>query len=169
MKVVRMRSPTSTHRHQRGVGLIEVLVSVLVMAIGMLGLAALQSLAMRNSQSSLDRTQAVYQIYSILDAMRANSNSLAAYALAMQAAPCNAPAAGATLASKDLNWWITQLQKGQDGTGQGSLGPGACGSITIDAANPRLVTVTVKWDDSRGGTGGAQGSTEQTTTLVTQL
>ncbi|MFT3898203.1 MAG: type IV pilus modification protein PilV [Thermomonas sp.] len=164
MKVVRMRSPASTRRYQRGVGLIEVLVSVLVMAIGMLGLAALQSLSMRNSQSSLDRTQAVYQIYSILDAMRANSNSLAAYKLDMQATPCNAPAAGATLASKDLNSWITQLQ-----AGQGGLGANACGSIAIDAGNPRLVTVTVRWDDSRGGTAGAQGSTAQATTLVTQL
>ena len=86
-----MRNPSSIRR-QRGVGLIEVLVSLLVMAIGMLGLAALQSLAMRNSQSSLDRTQAVYQIYSILDAMRANSNSLAAYRIAKTCAP---PAAGA--------------------------------------------------------------------------
>lgn len=157
-----MRNPSSIRR-QRGVGLIEVLVSLLVMAIGMLGLAALQSLAMRNSQSSLDRTQAVYQIYSILDAMRANSNALAAYRIAKTCAP---PAAGATLASKDLNWWITQLQKGQDGQGRGSLGPGSCGTIGV---NGRVVTVTVQWDDSRGGTAGAQGSTAQTVSLVSQL
>lgn len=159
-----MRNPSSI-RLQRGVGLVEVLVSLLVMAIGMLGLAALQSLAMRNSQSSLDRTQAVYQIYSILDAMRANPNSIDAYALPM-ADPCNVPAAGATLASKDLNWWITQLQQGQDASGQGSLGPGACGSITVV---DRTATITVRWNDARGGTAGAQGSTAQQTTLVTQL
>lgn len=154
----------NSKRRQRGIGLIEVLISVLVMAIGMLGLAALQSLAMRNSQSSLDRTQAVYQIYSILDAMRANSGALAAYSLPKA---CTPPAAAGSLANSDKNGWITQLQ-----SGQGGLGPNACGTIVINGvtpSNPRLVTITVEWNDSRGGTAGAQGSTAQTTTLVTQL
>ena len=166
MNALRPHNPPSA-RHQRGMGLIEVLVSVLVMAIGLLGLAALQSLALRNSQSSLDRTQAVYQMYSILDAMRANSGALASYALPMAAAPCAPPAAAGSLANNDMNAWITQLQ-----AAQGGLGPGACGSITINGAapsNPRLVTITVQWNDSRGGTAGAQGSATQTTTLVSQL
>lgn len=153
-----MRNPIS-NRQQRGVGLIEVLVSVLVVAIGMLGLAALQSLAMRNSQSSLDRTQAIYQIYSILDAMRANSPNFANYAMTRTCAP--PPINPTVLSTKDLNGWITQLQ-----SGQGGLGPNACGTIAVAG---QTVTVTVEWNDSRGGTAGAQGSANQTATLVTQL
>ena len=39
--------------------LIEVLVAVLIMGIGLLGIAAMQTVALRNGQSSLERTQAV--------------------------------------------------------------------------------------------------------------
>ena len=52
--------------------MIEVLVAVLVMGIGLLGVAAMQATALRNNQSALERTQATIQTYSILDAMRAN-------------------------------------------------------------------------------------------------
>jgi type IV pilus assembly protein PilV len=54
------------------VGLIEVLVAVLVLGIGLLGVAAMQATALRNSQSSLERSQGVMHVYTILDAMRAN-------------------------------------------------------------------------------------------------
>lgn len=56
-----------------GISLIEVLISVLVLGVGMLGIAAMQATALRNSQSSLERSQAVIQVYTIFDAMRANS------------------------------------------------------------------------------------------------
>ena len=56
---------------QRGVGLIEVMVAVLILGVGLLGIAAMQTTALRNSQSSLERSQAVMQTYAILDAMRA--------------------------------------------------------------------------------------------------
>lgn len=55
-----------------GVGLVEVMISVLVLGVGMLGIAAMQATALRNSQSSLERSQAVIQAYTIFDAMRAN-------------------------------------------------------------------------------------------------
>ena len=44
---------------QQGMSLLEVLIAVLVLAIGLLGIAALQATALRNSQSSLERNQAV--------------------------------------------------------------------------------------------------------------
>ena len=49
--------------------LLEVLIAVLVLAIGLLGIAALQATALRNSQSSLERNQAVIASYTIADAM----------------------------------------------------------------------------------------------------
>ena len=55
---------------QRGAGLLEVLIAVLVMGIGLLGIAALQATALRNAQSSMERSQAVVQAYAILDSMR---------------------------------------------------------------------------------------------------
>src|SRR3546814_2402887 len=58
----------------RGTTLSEVLIAVLVLGIGMLGIASLQATSLRNSQSSLERSQAVIATYAIIDAMRANRN-----------------------------------------------------------------------------------------------
>lgn len=137
------RPPLS--RSQRGASLLEVLIAVLVLAIGMLGVAAMQAMSLRNSLSALERSQATVQSYAILDAMRANvveARNNNAYNLALAAAPCPAPAAGGTLASRDLNNWINSLQT--------TLGPSACGAVAC-AAN--VCEVTIRWNDERG-TGG---------------
>jgi type IV pilus assembly protein PilV len=121
----------------RGAGLIEVLVAVLVMAIGLLGVAAMQASALRNSQSALERSQAVVQTYTILDAMRANRPAAlaGAYSIGMT---CGVPAAG-TLAQTDLSQWIAGLKS--------TLNPSACGSITRSAGD--VFIVTVRWNDQR--------------------
>lgn len=141
------RAPLSPARMQ-GVGLIEVLIAVLVLAVGLLGIAAMQATALRNSQSALERSIAVTQSYAILDAMRANQAvaSIGGYDLGMTCAP---PATG-TLAQTDLHDWITGLQA--------SLGAGACGSI---ACTDTQCNVSVQWDDSRG-LGGSNTQTVST-------
>jgi type IV pilus assembly protein PilV len=57
---------------QRGYGLIEVLVALLVLSIGLLGLARLQLTGLRNTHSATLRFEAVNLAYDILDRMRAN-------------------------------------------------------------------------------------------------
>lgn len=121
----------------RGAGLIEVLVAVLVMAIGLLGIAAMQATALRNSQSAHERSQAVVWTYSIIDAMRANRD--AALAGAYDMGMTCAPGAGGSLAGNDIAAWITAMQA--------QLGDDACGSIVRNGAN---VIVTIRWNDSRG-------------------
>lgn len=140
---------SSPLRHQRGVGLIEVLISVLIMGIGLLGVAAMQATALRNNQSALERTQATIQSYSILDAMRANRTVALAggYNLART---CTAPGGG-TLAQNDLNLWIESLR-----TTMGD-NDGSCGTIVCNDV-PDTCRVTVEWDDSRASDGlDAQG------------
>ncbi len=145
------RAPASPLR-MRGVGLIEVLIAVLVLAVGLLGIAAMQATALRNSQSALERSIAVTQSYAILDAMRANQAvaSIGGYDLAMT---CAVPAAG-TLAQNDLHDWITGLQA--------SLGAAACGAISCTDVQCR---VDVQWDDSRG----VGGSNSQTVTTWSRI
>lgn len=130
--------------HQRGASLLEVLIAVLILAIGMLGVAAMQSMSLRNSLSALERSQATVQTYAIMDAMRANIADARnnQYNLALAGAPCAAPAAGGTLATRDLNNWINSLQA--------TLGPSACGAVAC-AAN--VCEITIRWNDERG-TGG---------------
>ncbi|MBL2545245.1 prepilin-type N-terminal cleavage/methylation domain-containing protein, partial [Klebsiella pneumoniae] len=49
---------------QRGASLLEVLIAVLVLAIGMLGMAALQAVTIKNSNSASARSLGVIQVYS---------------------------------------------------------------------------------------------------------
>ncbi|MFY2765411.1 type IV pilus modification protein PilV [Arenimonas sp. MALMAid1274] len=127
-------------RH-RGATLLEVLIAVLILAIGMLGVAAMQATSLRNSQGSLERSQAVVQSYAILDAMR--SNVLVARANGYNLpVTCVAPAAAGSLVNFDQNAWITSLQT--------TMGASACGGIAC-AAN--VCEITVRWNDTRS-TGG---------------
>ncbi len=61
---------------QSGVTLIEILITLLVLAIGLLGLAALQGGALQSGQSSLYRTQATNLSYEITDYVRAHRSRL---------------------------------------------------------------------------------------------
>lgn len=137
----------------RGIGLIEVLVSVLVLGIGLLGVAALQSFALRGGQSSLESSQGVMQATAIIEAMRANRANAANYNIGMT---CAVPSGG-TLAQNDLRDWITGL-KATMGTAADTT---TCGQI---AGCPGACVVTVRWDDARAG-GGATRSVATRTTI----
>lgn len=131
-----------TAKRMRGMSLIEVLVSVLILGVGLLGIAAMQAMALRGGQSSMESTQAVMQTTGIIEAMRANRAG--AYNVAKT---CTAPAA-TTLATNDLNNWIAALKT--------NLGTAACGEIS---GCPAACIITVYWDDSRAGTD--QGGTSR--------
>ena len=87
------RVAVGRRRTQRGVTLLEVMISVLILGVGILGIAAMQTTALRNSQSSFERSQAVMHSYAIIDAMRANRVAALAGAYNMAMA-CAAPGLG---------------------------------------------------------------------------
>jgi len=60
---------------QQGSSLIEVLISILILAVGILGMGGLQLTSLQSSSDSVLRTQAVYMSYEILDRIRANSTA----------------------------------------------------------------------------------------------
>ncbi len=57
-----------------GFSLIEVLVALLVLSIGLLGLAALQTTGLKLNHQSYERTQATLQAYDIIDRIRTNKS-----------------------------------------------------------------------------------------------
>ena len=138
---------------QRGGTLIEVLVSVLILAVGLLGAAALQSSALRNNQSSYERTQMTVLAQGMLDAMRNNLAAVDSGAYQNASWTCSAPAA-AGLAGADLTRWIGDLKT--------QINSSACGRISCNA---RSCSVGIRWDDSRG-TGGDRA---QVFTIVSRL
>ena len=148
----------SVPRHQRGVGIVEVLVAVLVLSIGLLGLAGLQMRTLRNNQSALERGVAVMETHAIVDAMRADrvaaTQTPSAYTIALTDPT---PTGGATFALKALEIWRLNLQR--------SLGDEATGSVTCNGPG---CTIVVRWNDSRG-TGDAVALAAMTVTTEVQL
>jgi type IV pilus assembly protein PilV len=63
-------------RRQRGFTLLEVLIAILITAIGVLGIAGLQAFTLKNTNSSNLRSVATRQAYQLADAMRANKIGL---------------------------------------------------------------------------------------------
>lgn len=145
---MRARTALAGARHMRGVSLIEVLVSVVILGIGLLGIAAMQSVALRSGQSSLESSQAVMQTTSIIEAMRANRFNAAEYSTLLAAMTCAAPTApvGATLAQNDVAAWLNSLKTTIGVAGDTST----CGQIT---GCPDNCVITVQWDDTRAGGG----------------
>ena len=64
----------------RGFTLIEILVAVLVLALGLIGLAALQATGIKNVQTAYNRSQAVHLAQDMADRIRANTSAAAVYA-----------------------------------------------------------------------------------------
>ncbi|MDQ2641860.1 MAG: type IV pilus modification protein PilV [Pseudomonadota bacterium] len=129
-------------RHQSGFTLVEVLVALLIVSIGLLGIAAMQSLALRNTGSSMERSQAVIQTYSYLDLLRANRDRAVLSQLDMNLV-CeveNLPSS-----QTDQRNWLEQLHL--------TLGPGSCGKV--ECLGGGKCTITVQWNDTRAEGGSA--------------
>jgi len=118
---------------QRGGSLVEVLVAVLILALGLLGVAAVQTAALRNAGGSLESAQAAIHGQSILESMRGNRSGVLAGAYTTGGFACTPPA-GTSRASADIRRWLESLQQ--------AIGASACGQIACSAAACR---VAVRW------------------------
>ena len=145
--------PRAARRAHAGVSLVEALVALLVLSIGLLGLANLQLTAIRNAHSAHLRSQASILAQDILDRIRANRANATAYNIALSAA---APT-GTSVAEKDLKAWLDSLA-GSLPQGDGAVNVTTAGSTTT-------VTVTIQWNDSRGLDGAATKTWTYTTGL----
>lgn len=133
--------PPPSRRSQKGASLLEVLIAVLIMAIGLLGIAALQAVTLKNTNSSAERTQAIMQTYTMFDAMRTNRDTARSGGY-NRAWACEAPTATEddnARAIDEIGAWITQLQA--------NIGDSACGRIQCGTQS---CTVGVRWSDTRG-------------------
>jgi type IV pilus assembly protein PilV len=125
-----------------GFSLIEVLVGLIILAIGLLGLAGLQLEALRNNNSAYLRSQATFLAYDIMDRMRANrSHALDGhYVIAIGQNPAGLSPAPPLVVLHDLTVWKDSLAKTLPGPGDGSV-----------AINGTRVTIVVQWNEIREG------------------
>jgi len=122
-------------RASKGFTLLEVLITVVIFSIGLLGLAGLQATGIKLNHSSLLRTQATLLASDVADCMRANRGTIGNYALDMDDGLHGTPG---DQAERDINNWLQTLDQ---------MLPGGDGSITLDG---NRATIAVRWDDTRG-------------------
>ena len=123
-------------RTQHGFSMIEVLITVLILAIGLLGLAGLQSTGIRANHSAYLRSQATILAYDIADRMRANRTDalVGAYTVGL-----GSTSTGSSMPAQDIIAWKNNLD---------AMLPEGDG--VISSTNGNRFTITVQWDDRRG-------------------
>ncbi len=123
----------------RGFTLLEVMVTVLVLSIGLLGLAGLQATSLKLNSSAYLRSQATNLAYDMADRMRANRQvALSGAYDGTAATTCQVINPTGDMAEQDVAAW---------GNALACTLPQGAGSI---ATNGGIVTIVVQWDDSRG-------------------
>lgn len=155
--------PGSRNIAQRGFSMLEVLITLVIVATALFGTAGLQLYAMRMNQSGQFRTQAIFLASDIAERMEANTAAAVAgnYALPLTSttgtATVNCAAADCTetaLADWDLVQW---------GNTVFSLLPGASWQITQTAiGNPSTYEIVINWTDRRTNTQYATSGTGET-------
>lgn len=121
-------------RGQRGVGLIEVLVAVLVLSVGLLGIALVQVRSLSGNNSSMARSAAVVASYSVLEILRAKRADALGMDQTLDADDCDADGSAYMIAQ--LNAWC------ENELSADRLGEHAQGQITCDANAVCTVTIT---------------------------
>lgn len=164
MNSTRIRARPSREK-SRGSSLIEILVTLILVAIGLLGLAATQAAMQTADVESYQRSQALVLINDMLDRMNANRYAAQCYAVTTGAA--GSPYVGATgaghlgapacalgsvtaeqlaQANRDLQEWndlLTGTAEARDGSDVGAMSA-ARGCVSFDGANGAY-TIAVSW------------------------
>lgn len=133
-------------KSQLGLGLIETMVSLFVLAFGLLSLSALQVSAIKQNQNSYYRTQASNLAYEIIDRMRVNRDEAkrtGAYISSYGQAHggdlnCSNGCKSSEMADYDLMNWKRDLKK--------MLPKGQGGIRFFDKEGVRSVSVSIRFD-----------------------
>ena len=145
------------YNKQAGVGLIEVLVSVLVIAIGLLGTLGLQLSGKQSNYEAVARSSAVFAVEDIISRIRINPDGVksAAYTTAgVGGGSLGAPGTdcgtlvstcnSASLSAWDI-WQWEQVLDGNDAVSGGASVGGLVNPTGCISINGDLVTVVIAW------------------------
>ncbi|QIT56615.1 type IV pilus modification protein PilV [Aquisalimonas sp. 2447] len=134
-------------QRQRGYSLLEILIAVLVLSIGLLGLAGLQTTSLQSNQSAAQVSQATFLAQDILDRMRANPGAARQGNYDIGFGTSSSDMGNSPLARADLREWLQQMEAALPGTtGDGCNGD--CGAA-IQVNGDGRAEITLRWVDER--------------------
>ena len=144
---------------QQGAGLLEVLVAVIILSVGLLGIAGMEAASLRNNVSSMNRSNATFLLGSIMDKIRANPGATASYTtsegagLSVKYDNCrtiSATCGTGDIAAADIAEWKCLLGNFSDDTncdGITALMADGDGEIEISG---NMLQIRVMWSDGAG-------------------
>jgi type IV pilus assembly protein PilV len=126
-------------RAQTGMSLVEVLVTLVLISVGLLGVAALQLTSLKSTQESYVRSQAAMLAADMLDRMRSNQTGFVSghYDMTNDSSGFDQAGTAGTAAASDIAAWratIDRLLPGSDADSAGRI-----------VRNNRIVTITIRW------------------------
>lgn len=132
---------------QRGVSLVESMIALVIISVGLLGIAGLQITSMRLNNSAMHHSQAVWIGYNIADRIRANFGQFANYVGIDTnndyAQDCRTGACtDAQIIVADAADWKVEIENLPAGRG------------TIDSPAASSLRIRVMWDDEGSGATG---------------
>lgn len=158
-------------KRQRGLTLIEVLVTMTILSVGLLGVAGLQGMTKRSTHQAYQRTLATQLVDGIIERVRANPSAAASYHTGTSAPLGNASRGNtrpspdcssgnactdAQLATHDLWSWeqaidgaaVTKVINGSSTRTGGLMSSRGCIVFTADAGktNTGTMSVILSWD-----------------------
>lgn len=151
----RRHLPFLAGRWARGTSLLEILISLAVISLGLLGVGALQVTGLKSNRDAFFYSQAALLANDLAERVRANPTAAATYAMAMgstHSATRNCETNRCTaveMAHFDLNQWTSAL------SGQLSS---AAGAVVFTAGTPNRLQVILRWQGMNGGNCSASGS-----------
>lgn len=123
---------------QSGVGILEVLIAVLVLATSLLAIASLQTRSLQYNQSAYWRSQANVLAQDMLELLRVNRGNIAGLTFNYGGAPGNG----------DAQLWLANLQNLVPG-GEGQVacadGPVAAAAAAFNEVTTTFCTVSIRW------------------------
>ena len=143
---------SGTANSENGFSLIEVLVALLVLAIGLLGVLVMQARGLQFNQAGYMQSQAMFMAEDIVERIRSNQSAIDSYTIDFDdkgddsAGNCDdasSPCSDTELAAADLFQWKTQLL---------SALPQGDGRVEIGVPNGNLIPVTVQIQYFQGET-----------------
>lgn len=150
-----MKNKPINRTHSKGLGMTEVLISMLILSVGMLGMAGLQIRGLQASHDSYYRTQAVTLVQDMADRMRTNLGNIGSYVMDSTTTDYDRPAclddndnpcAADDMDEVDAYFWLNLAEP----SSVPSLLLLGQGNVTDNGDN--TFTITVMWDDDRQGT-----------------
>ena len=135
---------TSRVSTQHGTTLIEVVITMVILSVGLLGLAGLQARLQVSEMESYQRAQALILLEDIASRITTNRSAAASYVTGSPlGAGMTCPTATSSMQNVDAKEWCNALQGAAETSGTSKVGAmiGARGCVASVIANEYIVTV----------------------------